>query len=508
MNALPRFIAMNLAALSAVALLILPACSSGDGNITAPPTTPLGSITYTANLTGAQENPPALTAATGTASVSLNVATGELTGSVTTSGMVGAAAHLHVGNVGVNGPVVIPLTETSAGSGIWALSPGTILSTDLRIALASGSLYANIHSALFPGGQIRGQVGHTTRTASLTPTQENPPINSTASGNAIVAVDPNSRSLVARIVTSGLSATAAHIHEAAVGVNGPVIVPLSETAAGSGIWVSAAGAALTATQFQSLLAGNLYFNVHSVAAPGGEIRGQIGVDVIDVTLAADQEVPPATSTSTATARILVDPISLVASGSITTTVAATAAHIHSGAFGVNAGVTFPFTRVGTTNVWSMPNTTLTLAQYRSLLFGDMYVNVHSAAFPGGELRGQIGKVIRTGLLSGTQEVPGNASTASGRGRADFDPRTGAFTIALSTTGVTGVAAHIHTGAAGSNGPVTVGFVQNAPGVWAAMANAVLTPAQAATFAAGGMYFNVHSAAFPGGEIRAQATGRD
>ena len=498
--------AMATAAIGFVALLA--GCGGAGESLNPPPSPPLGSIIYTASLIGAQENPPSLTAATGVATLAVNVATGELSGSITTTGMTGNAAHFHLGNAGSNGPVVLPLSESSAGSGIWVVASGTILSTDLRAALASGSLYANVHSVSFPGGQIRGQMAVTTRTASMTGTQENPPVTTPASGNAILAVEPNTRALTARMTLSGMSATAAHIHEAAIGINGPVIVPMTETAAGSGIWTAAAGATLTPTQYQSFLAGNLYFNAHSTAFPGGEVRGQIGTDITDVRLAADQEVPPVASAETATARIIVDPITLLASGSITTSVPAVAAHIHTGVFGANGPVTFPFTRVGTSNVWTMAPTTMTTAQYRSYLFGDMYVNVHSAAFPGGELRGQIGKVIRTGNLSAAQEVPTNASTATGRGRAEFDPISGAFRVNMTTSGITATVAHIHTGAIGANGGVTVGFVQTSPGVWSAAANARLTQAQATAFAADGMYFNVHSVAFPGGEIRAQANGRD
>ena len=506
MNRLNRF---AIALFSVMSALVLSACSGGSSYVAPPPEMPLSSLTYSASLTGAQENPPALTAATGTASFKINLTTGELTGSIVTSGLAGTAAHLHLGSAGLNGPVVIPLAETSPGSGTWVVAANTILSTDLRIALPSGSLYANVHSASFPGGQIRGQVGVTTRTAQLTSSQENPGTGSSANGNGILAVEPSGRGLTARLVTTGLAGTAAHIHEGAVGSNGPVIVPLTETAAGSGIWVSPAGATLTASQYQSMLAGNLYFNVHSATSPGGEIRGQIGLDVIDVTLSGNQEVPPVASLETATARILVDPITLVASGTITTSAPAVAAHIHTGAFGVAGPVTFPFAKAGTTSaVWTMPNTTLTATQYRALLVGDMYANVHSATFPGGELRGQIGKIIRTGNLSSAQEVPTNASTATARARADFDPITGSFVANVAITGATATAVHIHTGAIGSNGPVTVGFTQTSPGVWKTPSTAKLTAAQAAAFAADGMYFNAHSATFPGGEIRAQANGRD
>jgi hypothetical protein len=131
-------------------------------------------------------------------------------------------AHLHLGGAGVNGPVVIPLAETSTGSGTWAAPSATTIPIDLRLALASGSLYANVHSAVFPGGQIRGQVGTEVRTATQTGTQENPPIVTSAKGTAVISVDPSTRALVARITTSGLTGTVAHIHSAAAGANGPV----------------------------------------------------------------------------------------------------------------------------------------------------------------------------------------------------------------------------------------------------------------------------------------------
>jgi hypothetical protein len=65
----------------------------------------------------------------------------------------------------------------------------------------------------------------------------------------------------------------AHIHEAPMGQNGPVIVPLAKTA--DNVWSVPAGAKLTDAQLQSLKSGNLYINVHSVANKGGEIRGQL-----------------------------------------------------------------------------------------------------------------------------------------------------------------------------------------------------------------------------------------
>ena len=65
----------------------------------------------------------------------------------------------------------------------------------------------------------------------------------------------------------------AHIHEAATGQNGPVIVPLSKTA--DNVWSVPQGAKLSAAQMQSFKDGNLYVNVHSAANKAGEIRSQL-----------------------------------------------------------------------------------------------------------------------------------------------------------------------------------------------------------------------------------------
>ena len=155
-----------------------------------------------------------------------------------------------------------------------------------------------------------------------------------------------------------------------------------------------------------------------------------------------------------------------------------------------------------------PPATFTVAQYRAFLFGNMYANTHSAAFPGGEARGQIGKVTRTGLLSGANEVPPTTTTATGRGRAELDANTLDVFVTITTTGVTASAAHLHLGAVGANGAVIVPLTQGPTNTWTSAAGAKLTQAQAVAFAAGGTYFNVHSVALPGGEVRGQAAGLD
>ena len=163
-----------------------------------------------------------------------------------------------------------------------------------------------------------------------------------------------------------------------------------ETAAGSGVWVSAAGATLTAAQLASLRAGDLYFNAHSVAFPGGEIRGQIGRHVGLATLTGAQEVPPTPSPATGAGILVIDPTTRAATGNITVSgMATTAAHIHLGAVGVNGPISVPLT-LASGNVWAVPaNTRLSAEQFLAYKQGNLYYNAHSTLFPNGEIRGQI-----------------------------------------------------------------------------------------------------------------------
>lgn len=106
----------------------------------------------------------------------------------------------------------------------------------------------------------------------LTGAEEVPPVSASGTGTATITVGED-RSVSAKITTQGVQGVAAHIHEAPAGQNGPVIVPMDKT--GDNEWSTKPGAKLTDAQFESFKAGRLYFNVHTAANKGGEVRGQI-----------------------------------------------------------------------------------------------------------------------------------------------------------------------------------------------------------------------------------------
>jgi len=365
--------------------LALAACGGSDDVVTQPPPT---TVTLAAAMSGDQELPATITGALGTGSLSLESPSRRLSGSFTLSGMTATAGHVHLGGTGASGPVIVPMT--ASGTDTFTVPAGTVLTEEQATAFNNGGLYFNAHSTDNPTGEVRGQIGREVFTAQMSSAQEVPVNASTATGNGLLNFDATTKTITGRITLTGMTTTAAHIHTGVLGSNGPVIFPLTETATGSGIWVTAADATMTDAQITSLKAGGLYFNAHSTANPGGEIRGQIGLNVKFASLNAAQEVPPNSSTATGTGTLVINPLTRVASGSISLTgMTATAAHIHLGATGVNGAVIVPLTSTGA-GVFSVPdNTVLTADQFKAYKQGNLYYNAHSVANPGGEIRGQI-----------------------------------------------------------------------------------------------------------------------
>jgi hypothetical protein len=105
-------------------------------------------------------------------------------------------------------------------------------------------------------------------------------------------------------------------------------------------------------------------------------------------------------------------------------------------------------------------------------------------------------------LAGDQETPPVTTSATGAGIITVNPDK-TVKGSVMTTGIEGIAAHIHQGAAGQEGEPIITLTQGANGKWSVPAGAKLSDDQYAAYKAGNLYVNVHSAAHQGGEIRAQ-----
>lgn len=105
-------------------------------------------------------------------------------------------------------------------------------------------------------------------------------------------------------------------------------------------------------------------------------------------------------------------------------------------------------------------------------------------------------------LSGAEQVPAVSTAAKGSGSftvAEDHSVSGSVTI----SGLAPMAAHIHVGARGKNGPVAVGLTKSSDTLWVVPAGAKFTDEQYKAFLAGETYVNFHTPANKGGEIRGQ-----
>lgn len=130
--------------------------------------------------------------------------------------------------------------------------------------------------------------------AKLTGDQEVPPVATDTTGRLQIQFNKDATAAEFTLrISDGVRITQAHLHCAPAGANGPVVVFLAGFHAPGwdvdGKWVSnttvtdanivnpACGATL-AELLQAIRAGNVYVNAHSVANPGGEVRGQLEAD--------------------------------------------------------------------------------------------------------------------------------------------------------------------------------------------------------------------------------------
>jgi hypothetical protein len=114
--------------------------------------------TLSTTLTGAAEVPgPGDPDGSGTATLTVNPGLGQICYELTVSGIAPAtAAHIHVGAVGVAGPVVVPLDPPTDGTSSGCAEVSRELA--LAILISPSDYYVNVHNAEFPAGAVRGQL--------------------------------------------------------------------------------------------------------------------------------------------------------------------------------------------------------------------------------------------------------------------------------------------------------------------------------------------------------------
>ncbi|MBI5445698.1 MAG: CHRD domain-containing protein [Deltaproteobacteria bacterium] len=187
------------------------------------------------------------------------------------------------------GTVTLDADQTEIGFTL-TLSPlpnpvGTVTTFAQAVdALLRGKTYFQVHTQDNPGGEVRGQIGPASLSATLSGANEVPPVTTSGTGSGSFTVNSDQDALAFSVTFTGLGSatTGSHIHKGNPGENGPVIFPLASGSFASpitGLLTSANANPGTDDQFledvDDILSGETYVNVHTVNNGDGEIRGQI-----------------------------------------------------------------------------------------------------------------------------------------------------------------------------------------------------------------------------------------
>lgn len=366
--------------------------------------------------------------------------------------------HVHNGAAGVNAGVVINTGLSGANPLVLTAARGVIerqaqvLATDAAAVAAlrgmfenPGGYYANLHTTVYPGGVIRGQLYRAERTVligRMLPQNEIPAINDfsgTAVGSveAIRAYDPNYRFIggattfsIDYTVPEPTTFTGFHIHGGNRTVNGGVIINTG-IAAGANSVESAASGSGNITRRVEIVPGTpavpaleglydfpeeFYINIHSTRYPGGVMRSQMmRTELIrfPVNMSPANEVPPiagleASALGNVWISALRDKTGSITAATFTFDINTrfpgetrfTGLHIHDGKLGINGGVTINSglagldSATGFGNIWRPINVSggQTLTSLNSLVSNpeNHYINLHTSVNAGGAVRMQMG----------------------------------------------------------------------------------------------------------------------
>jgi hypothetical protein len=485
-------------------------------------------IPFTMHMSGLMERPtPLMNSARGSGTFSLEG--NALTFSIEYSGLSGpaTAAHIHgPATAAESVGVMLNLAPyNGTGFGVEGVLAGTVVLTAEQAAIVlSGRAYVNVHTMMNSGGEVRGQIAPVLMRATLSGAKERPNAVETGGfGSGVLQL--TGKELTFDLTYGGLSSLAVNAH-----IHGPatedepagVLVGLASLNGGAfGQAGSLSGTVtLTEQQLAYVLDGLTYINIHTMMNSGGEVRGQIlpqaaGVPLSMFMSGLMERPTPLTNSASGSGsfslegdRLHFDIRYAGLSG------AATAAHIHGPApAGQPAGVMVnlaPFNggAFGVQGALS-GSVTLTPEQTAAVLAGQTYVNVHTMANTGGEVRGQVVPVLMGTSLSGANERPTAISTpGTGAGVLTLVRDRLGFNVHYRDLTSMATASHIH-------GPASVfqsadvlvnlaAFTGSGFGVSGSLFGSVqLAPEILAQVIDGMTYINIHTSNHTGGEIRGQ-----
>lgn len=425
-------------ALVILILATLAGCGGGESDDDDFPDIPVTTSTVTASLDAKQVISGLAAPVSATANANFTVRSGaetDVSGSVTFSGFEPTSVAIHAGFAGEEGPAIISLT--GSGGTTWTL-PLTALDPDEAQRLDVTGYYLD---ATGPDGRLRGQVvpdGWVVEIFDLSGDQRIPAVDTAANGRGGIAINRTTGAYRLRITTDATTVTGAGIHEGFAGAQGPFLFELDQSLAQPNVWGSidindqTLFSRLNGAGIDVFGSGALHVKVSTVAAPDGELRGQILPPEADVHFSE----LTAAEVVLDNGEFLVTEDRAMAVTTFNTDTNEIAINVHTGAgdiccvelregrFGENG----PLVDVLTANpqspdTWSLPLQALADNQQTALLDQGLHLVASSTAAPTGLARAQL-------IVGGTAAETAITVGKNGGQLALVDPAGATFTLTL------------------------------------------------------------------------------
>lgn len=477
-----------------------------------------GRLLFTGRLSGNNQVPTVSTSATGVMGILLNTEMNSATFNLSISGLSGniTGVHLHESPSGQNGDVVLNLTDQFLNNRISTELP---VDKDLLNKLMHGNIYVNVHSEVFPDGELRAQLlleKDLSFVNWISGEQEVPAVETEGIGLISANLTQVMNQLEINALFKNLSSPiiGAHLHNAAESANGDVVADLSTMVFQNTI----IGTVSAADFVGELKAGNIYLNIHTEENPGGEIRAQLnqwtGINT-DGWISGDQSVPQVSTGALGFVATNVDPeMESITIWALTLNLdnGIAASHLHLGAQGQNGDVLLSLDEGINGEMINLNTSNFDDSIITELVGGNVYLNIHTASNPDGEIRAQLYPLTRDSYnfdICTSQENSEviNADSANGGAILSLDRKRSnmhLMAVVSNTSGdISGV--HLHQAPMNEDGDVILDLSSNLSdnGVFLYYGITDFRDIIGAPIKEERVYINFHTEDNPGGELRGQ-----
>lgn len=363
-------------------------------------------ILFTAQMDGSQMSTPTASIAKGIGTVMLNKKRDSLSISFSIVGTTPTFAAIFIGEEGKDGTLLFDLSDGISGKTIIKRLSGANIKNNIKYLLTD-RLYLVVGSAEYPEGAIRGQIRLATDfhfVTDLKGSEVVPSVSTNAFGLGSFSLSMDKEQVAFKIIVQKLGGTitSLKLHAGGVGGQGPELIDLTNFVSGK---LAAGNFAATPAILTALFSDEIYLNVSTTTHPNGELRSQLHrqMGLTMETFSDGQQMEPSVNSNAKSVGVYrISPTMDTLYYDIVTDGIATRIdymHLHVGYPGqAYSALQIDFTNAisGNRTKGFVKGTGLSAVSITKLLTGNLTLLTHTAAYPGGEIRGHVNRFAHEG----------------------------------------------------------------------------------------------------------------